>query len=230
MGSETGTTVHQMAAEYIKQRYNKPGNVYVGIVSRLDAMTSGVLVLARTSKAASRLVPQFSPDAKPGTKAEKTYLAIVEGQLGSPQGILRDFVRKDDDAKRMRVVSGELSDARAAQLRYKVIASDEEGSLIAVRLDTGRKHQIRLQFASRNHAIIGDRKYSSHQPFDQGIGLHSFRLSVNHPTRGERLSWTVNPPKSWKSRLREMSVGPEWQRRIDAIDWPSGDDAAEAAR
>ena len=227
MGAESGPTLHSMAADYIKHAYNKPGNVYVGIVSRLDAMTSGVVVLARTSKAASRLAPQFSPDASPESKAQKIYLAVVEGQLGDEDGVLQDHVIKDDAAHRMRVVSAEIPAARNAQLRYHVIARSDEHSMVAVRLGTGRKHQIRLQFANRRHPVIGDRKYGSRQAFPNGIALHSFRLQVNHPTRNEPMSWSVEPPSSWKSLLRQLAISGRLSDRIKRIDWQINDRGAE---
>lgn len=227
MGAESGPTVHSVAADYLKRTYNKPGNVFVGIVSRLDAMTSGVIVLARTSKAASRLVPQFSGNSIGQAKATKTYLAVLDGHLDSDRGILIDEVIKDDTAKRMRVVAVETPMTRRAQLRYVVMAEDDESTLVAVRLDSGRKHQIRLQFAERGHAVLGDRKYGSTRPFSKGIALHSFELEVTHPTRGERMKWRAKPPPSWTALLRRLRLDDDLAQRLAPLNWSFEDKGAE---
>jgi 23S rRNA pseudouridine1911/1915/1917 synthase len=229
MGAESGATLHSMAAEYLRHAYNKPGNVFVGIVSRLDAMTSGVIVLARTSKAASRLAPQFSALSLGEKRATKTYLVIVSGQLESRQGVLTDHMLKDDSAQRMRIVPKEAPGARHARLRFHTLAWDDQYSLVAVRLETGRKHQIRLQFADRGHAVLGDRKYGSPVPFSEGIALHSFQLQLSHPTRSERMTWTVAPPKSWRSLLKKLGVSDHLSERIARLDWHISGEGAERA-
>ena len=205
MGAESGPTVHSMAADYIKQRYNKPGKAFVGTVSRLDTMTSGVLVLARTSKAASRLTPQFGGNQKtrkPLPRADKVYIAAIEGHLDGDSGSLVDFVRKDDAARRMRVVDQNVSGAQEsgaqeACLDYVVLGRTDAVTLVAVRLRTGRKHQIRVQFAASGNTVWGDRKYGSRESF-AGIALHSFMLQISHPTLTTRMLFSVEPPKSWK--------------------------------
>ncbi|NND98884.1 MAG: RluA family pseudouridine synthase, partial [Pirellulaceae bacterium] len=165
MGAAAGEpTIHQLACDYLRIKYQKPGNVFVGVVSRLDTMTSGVIVLARTSKAASRLVPQFGGPQQ-GKKsaitdqADKIYLAAVEGDLDQQAGTLVDDVVKDDAARRMRVVDQSAAGAKRAELAFANIACTGDVTLVGVKLKTGRKHQIRLQFAERGHAVIGDRKY-----------------------------------------------------------------------
>lgn len=196
MGSESGATAHSLAAAYIKHKYNKPGKAFVGIVSRLDSMTTGVLVMARTSKAASRLSAQFADRSESGVG--KIYLAAVDGPLENPDGQLVDFVRKDDEARRMRVVDSNASKAQEARLRYVTLGANENTALLAVQLLTGRKHQIRLQFADRGHAILGDRKYNSRKPFPLGVALHSWRLQIIHPTLREKMWFETPLPKSWK--------------------------------
>jgi 23S rRNA pseudouridine1911/1915/1917 synthase len=196
MGAESGPTVHSMAADYLKRTYHKPGRAYVGVVSRLDAVTSGVLVLARTSKAAARLSAQFANTSQ--TRVSKIYLAGLAGQLDPPQGDLVDFVRKDDLAKRMRVVGSAAPGAQQAQLRYLTVGQRHDFSIVAVQLLSGRKHQIRLQFADRGHAVIGDRKYGSSRSFSAGVALHSWRLQINHPTKGESMWFEANTPRTWK--------------------------------
>ncbi|WP_417740593.1 RluA family pseudouridine synthase [Rosistilla oblonga] len=192
-GVTDGTSVFDQASEYIRVKYQKPGKVYLGIVSRLDTVTSGVLVLARTSKAASRL-----SDMLRRRTIEKRYLAVVEGTLPDAEGTLVDFVRKDDAAHRMVVCRESTADAKRAELRYRVIESSGRQSLIEVELITGRKHQIRLQLASRGMPVIGDRKYDASSTFPQGIALHAWQLTFEHPTKREPMSFECRPPKSWQ--------------------------------
>jgi 23S rRNA pseudouridine1911/1915/1917 synthase len=205
MGAVSGPTVHSMAEDYLKTTYHKPGRAYVGVVSRLDAVTSGVIVLARTSKAASRLSAQFAAGAP--DRVSKIYFAAVTGKLERAQDELVDFVRKDDRAQRMRVVGESAQGAREARLRYLVLGRQRDLSIVAVQLLSGRKHQIRLQFADRGHAIVGDRKYGSTRNFTTGVALHSWRLKISHPTKGDAMWFQADPPDSWKS-LRTMLANP----------------------
>ncbi len=217
MGAEHGEpTVHAMAAQYLKKTYHKPGRAYVGIVSRLDAMTSGVLVLARTSKAASRLAAQFAADTdQTSHPVAKIYLAAVHGRLDNDRGELVDFVMKDDDARRMRVVDDSRRGAQLARLRYLSLAADDDLSILAIELLSGRKHQIRVQFADRGHAVIGDRKYKSKQPFSDGIALHSWRLRIHHPTRRESMWFEAELPQSWKPFLPLLPAADSLRHRVD---------------
>lgn len=210
MGAEAGgATAYDWAAAYLKRRYNKPGKVFVGVVSRLDRSTTGVLVLARTSKAASRLSIQFGGPGKSkkvSGRAHKVYLAVVEGDLRCDEewpdaGTLTDAVWKDDTAFRMRVDRGNRSDAKPARLQYCVVNRAASRSLVAVRLLTGRKHQIRLQFAERGHPILGDRKYGSTREFPTGVALHSWRLLITHPTKQDSRLFSAALPESW-ARVR----------------------------
>lgn len=201
MGAESGMTAHRWAADYLRAKYRKPGRVYVGIVSRLDVVTSGVLVLARTSKAASRLVPQFAAnsDGACGNRAaaSKVYLAAVEGTWGGGHGELQDQLWKDDAARRMRTGGARRAGAQEARLRYRKLGDVAGGSILAVVLLTGRKHQIRTQFADRGYPIWGDRKYGGTRKFPVGIGLHSWRLEIEHPTRKSRMEFVADVPGSW---------------------------------
>jgi 23S rRNA pseudouridine1911/1915/1917 synthase len=181
------------AKAYIKAKYQKPGNVYLGVVSRLDAPVTGVLVIARTSKAASRLTEQFR-----ARTVEKTYWAAVEGTPRPASGELLDYVRKDERHRKMHVANKGAADAKEARLTYRTLQPLAGGALLEVELDTGRKHQIRLQLAHAGHPILGDRKYGSRRPFPRGVALHARRLAFDHPTRGERLDFTAPPPDSWR--------------------------------
>lgn len=202
MGAASGPTLHRMAADYLRRTYNKPGRAFVGIVSRLDAMTSGVIVLARTSKAAARLAPQFGergPEA-----ATKVYVAAVAGRLPDRFGTLDNHVRKDDAARRMRVVGENQPGAQRAVLEYQRLAETDAATLVAVRLRSGRKHQIRVQFATAGHPILGDRKYGSRDPFPVGIALHSWKLQVSHPTKRDRRWFSAPPPRSWNQLMSAL--------------------------
>ena len=217
MGAESGPTMHTLVANYLKTTYQKPGKAYVGVVSRLDAMTSGVLVFAKTSKAASRLSAQFAERSTGGT--EKIYLAGIEGTLSPTSSEWIDHVRKDDAAHRMRVVAPSVSGAKEACLRYHQVAAAPKGSLVAVRLISGRKHQIRLQFAERGHPVIGDRKYGSRRSFPQGIALHSWRLKIIHPTQRVAMWFRADPPATWKAWLSQLPAAqrPRWDAKLDRL-------------
>ena len=202
MGAESAETLHSLATAYIKHKYNKPGNAYLGVVSRLDMMTSGVIVFARTSKAASRLVPQFGATdpkkRKTASSATKIYIAAIEGRLDEAQQTLVDQVYKDDHAQRMRIADASAAGTQRAESQYVRLAESDDFTVVAVRLLSGRKHQIRVQFADRGHPIIGDRKYGSKQEFSAGIALHSWCLQITHPTRQQLFTWYAELPASWK--------------------------------
>jgi 23S rRNA pseudouridine1911/1915/1917 synthase len=115
-----------------------------------------------------------------------------------------DYVRKDDSAHRMRTVDQSVHAAQRAELDYLLVASTSRLSVVAVRLLTGRKHQIRLQFADRDHPILGDRKYCSKRAFSAGVALHSWRLQITHPTRRKRCTWFAPLPSSWDSLTKTL--------------------------
>lgn len=187
-------TLLAMAKQYIKRRYHKPGNVYLGIVSRLDAPVTGVVLMARTSKAARRLTEQFRSGA-----AEKLYWTIVEGKVQPPSGSCVDWVGKDERHHRMHIVGPTLPGAKEARLSYRRLADVEGDSLLEVELQTGRKHQIRLQLAHRGYPILGDRKYGSRRRWPTGIALHARRLVISHPVGGARLEFEAPLPGAWRS-------------------------------
>jgi 23S rRNA pseudouridine1911/1915/1917 synthase len=187
-------TLLTVAKQDIKQRYHKPGNVYLGVVSRLDAPVTGVVLLARTSKAAARLTAQFRSHA-----VEKRYWALVEGAIEPAAGSLIDWLAPDERHRRMHVVGPTMPGAKEARLSYRRLSQIAGGSLLEVTLETGRKHQIRLQLAEHGHPIIGDRKYGSRQRFPSGIALHARWLAVTHPTTGDRIEFEAPLPEAWRS-------------------------------
>jgi len=175
---------------YIKEKYNKPGNVYLGLVHRLDRPVGGAIVFARTSKAASRLSDEVRKN-----QVERKYLAVTRGQLPADKGQLRDYLYKDRRKNRVSVVNRGMQDAKEAILDYKVLDRIGEGSLIEVKLQTGRSHQIRVQLAKQGAPLYGDQKYGQHvnQPGEQ-IALWAAQLSVKHPTKDETVSVDCPPP------------------------------------
>jgi 23S rRNA pseudouridine1911/1915/1917 synthase len=181
-----------LAREYIKQRYHKPGNVYLGAMSRLDAPVSGVVLFARTSKAASRLTAQFRT-----REVEKTYWALVAGSA-PPAADCTDWMIKDERHRRMHLATAAQPGAQEARLSYRRLAQLPRATLLEIALETGRKHQIRLQLSSRGLPILGDRKYGSRDTFPAGIALHSRRLQFVHPTRGQPIELVAPLPASWR--------------------------------
>ena len=181
---------------YIKEKYNKPGEVYLGLVHRLDRPTGGVMVLARTSKAASRLSEQVRDK-----KMHKKYLCIVDGKMESEKGSMRDFLLKNEKTNTSKVVKEGTKNAKEALLDYEVVKYNEEINMSVVKVDlhTGRHHQIRVQFASRNHSLSGDQKYGTRGRGKQ-LALWAYSLSFAHPTTKEELVFENYPEitGSWK--------------------------------
>ena len=205
-GDRTGDpTALAQAREYVRERHAKPGNVYLGLVHRIDRPVSGVMVLARTSKAASRLSRSFHDRL-----VEKTYLAVVVGSVQKDSGELSGFVERTHTRSRMAGEGG--ANARAASLAYRVLGRgelalptrDRRGrtpvtsratTLLEVTPRTGRHHQIRLQLSAAGFPIVGDLKYRAPEPLpDRAIALHAARLRFPHPVGGEMLELSAAPP------------------------------------
>ena len=197
---ETPSLFH-MAAQYIKHKYNKPGNVYLGITSRLDAPTTGVVAIARTSKAAGRLMIQFRD-----REVEKTYWAVVAGRLAPSSGEWTDYLAPDKRHRSVNVARPTDPEATEARLRYRVLEQLADRALVEVQLLTGRKHQIRVQFAHRGHPVWGDIKYGGPGGFTPGIALHARRLKFTHPVRQEPVEVTAPLPRSWQ----RLGLGGKW--------------------
>jgi 23S rRNA pseudouridine1911/1915/1917 synthase len=169
---------------YIKEKYNKPGNVYLGLVHRLDRNVSGVMVFARTSKCASRLSEQI----RKGTFS-KRYRARVQGKF-TGEGTLVNYLVKDERVNKVTVFDKEVPGSKRCELKYSAGEFDGEFTDVDVKLLTGRSHQIRAQFAHAGHPLEGDVKYGGKKSGD-GIGLVSWYLSFAHPTTGEKLEFTI---------------------------------------
>lgn len=189
-------TLDRQVKAYLKEKYSKPGNVFLGIVHRLDRPVSGVLLFARTSKAAARLAEQF----REGT-IEKIYWAVVEGEVASSAGSLEDWLRKDEAAHRVRVVEPRERGARQALLHFTTRAVHEGLSWLEVRPQTGRTHQLRVQLAHHGHPIFGDARYGSIHTFGDTIALHARSLTFLHPIRYEPITLTAELPRSWRGRF-----------------------------
>ena len=187
-----------LARQYVKVKYNKPGEVYLGVVSRLDLPVSGVVIFARTSKAASRLNEQFKNHS-----VQKIYRALVEGALRPKEAELTDYICENKESRQLWIPS-QLTEAaksrfspKEARLRYRVLDYFSSTTLVEVELLTGRKHQIRLQLAHKGVPIIGDGKYGA-KPIEQsGICLHAYKLAITHPTTRESIEF-IAPPPNWK--------------------------------
>jgi 23S rRNA pseudouridine1911/1915/1917 synthase len=206
-GSEE--TVDRLVKSYLKEKYHKPGEVFLGVVHRLDKPTSGVLVFARTSKAAARLSQQFRDAA-----VEKVYWAVVEGKptgshpwAKSDTGSLDDWLLHDDAAKRVRVVEADTPGAKPARLLFQVRGRHAGLTWLELRPHTGRKHQLRVQLAARGCPIYGDRKYGSAQPLGDAIALHARSLTFLHPTKHDPVTLTAEVPKHWKGRFTKLMAG-----------------------
>lgn len=196
-------TLDRAVKQYLKDRYQKPGNVFLGVVHRLDKPVSGVLLFARTSKAAARLSEQF----REGT-VEKTYWAIVEGDVQAMAGTLEDWLLRDREDRRVSIVEPRSPGAKQALLHFQQRGNHGGLTWLEVRPQTGRTHQLRVQLAHHGHPIFGDSKYGSIRTFETGIGLHARQLTFLHPIRYEPITLTADVPRLWKRRfayvLREM--------------------------
>ena len=192
-GDETGDeTLLGRAKAYLKRKYAKPGEVYLGLVHRLDRPVSGVVLFARTSKAAGRLAEQFRTGS-----AQKVYHALVETPPNPSEGELHDWLFKEEDRNVSRAVPQGTPGAKECRLLYRVLERRGDGlTLVEVTPLTGRSHQIRVQLGRRGCPIVGDAKYGARRGFEDGaIALHAARLTLEHPVRREPL--VVACPAPW---------------------------------
>jgi len=167
--------------DFIKKRDNKPGNVYLGLIHRLDRPVGGVMVFAKTSKCASRLSEQVRTRT-----LKKTYYAVVEGNVGK-EGTFKDYLLKDTKTNIVKVDKK----GKEAILDYKLIDYKDNLSLVKINLKTGRSHQIRVQFSSRNYPLYGDNKYNKNAKIGQQIALFAKELELIHPITKEILNFSL---------------------------------------
>ena len=195
-GDKTGDiplTEHIKA--YLKEKYNKPGEVYLGLIHRLDRPTSGLVIFAKTDKAASRLSKLFQE-----RKLKKTYWAVVQNAPSETQGQLTHFLKKNEKQNKSYVVSETIIGAKKAVLNYTYIGKSDRYHLIEIELLTGRHHQIRCQLAYIGCPIKGDVKYGFSRPnLDLSIHLHARSIELIHPVKKENILLIANPPpdKIW---------------------------------
>ncbi len=190
-GDETGDTpLSELAKAYLKAKYQKPGNVFVGVVHRLDRPVSGVVVLAKTSKALSRLNEQFKT-----RQTEKIYWALTRRAPQPHTGMLVHWLLKDTARNVSKALTHEKPGSQRAELSYTLLRNQANAFLVEVRPITGRPHQIRVQMASLKCPILGDLKYGAPEPLpDKSIALHARQLGFSHPVSKEWLLITAQLP------------------------------------
>jgi 23S rRNA pseudouridine1911/1915/1917 synthase len=185
---------------YRRHNENKPGDVFVGLVHRLDRMVGGIMIFAKTSKAAGRLSEQVR-----SRNMRKQYLAIVRAEQ-LPGGVMEDYLVKDPDTNISKVVHPSNPAAKIARLKYRVISVKDDLTLVNIELETGRSHQIRVQFASRGWPLVGDVKYGTEKAGTQGPALWAYAIGIEHPTTKEKLEFAELPHDRapWASFKEEL--------------------------
>ncbi|MBR4068253.1 MAG: RluA family pseudouridine synthase [Clostridia bacterium] len=185
-------SLHEWGKAYIKEKYQKPGEVYLGLVHRLDRPVGGLVAFARTSKSASRLSEQLRSH-----HMEREYLAVVTGSSLPDSATLHDWLEKNEDTGNVHVVQAKKAGAQEAKLAYRVLARDtqQDTALLHVRLQTGRKHQIRVQLANSGHPIVHDMRYG-HGVRGENIALWGAVLRLDHPTQKVSLCFLSYPKAS----------------------------------
>ena len=200
-GDESGErSLVDLARDYLKTKYAKPGNVFVGLVHRLDRPTSGVVLIARTSKGADRLSAQF----REGT-VRKVYRAVVEGSPAEESGEWADRLAKDETRNVVSVVEAGDPEGRDAHVAFRVVERRGASTVIELIPTTGRGHQLRVQLASRGMPIVGDRKYGARSTLlardgRPRVALHAFELTFRHPTRPETITVSAPMPTDWPAK------------------------------
>lgn len=181
---------------YVKEKYNKEGDAFIGLVHRLDRPTGGIMVFARNSKSAKRLSEQFATH-----DVEKTYFAITNGVLKIKNQKLVNYLKKDEKENLVKVVPMSENGAKKAELVYNFLEDNGKESLVEVKILTGRSHQIRVQLANIGHSLVGDVKYGKQKGTTSKLGLWAGKLAFNHPTTKERLVFMAMPDETvvpWK--------------------------------
>ena len=192
----------ELVKEYLREKYQKPGNVYLGVPHRLDRPVSGVVVFSRNSKCAARLAEQFAK-----REVSKVYVAVLEKAPADDKGTLVDWLYRIPDESRVELSTADHPGAKAANLSYRVLDRRRGRALVEIDLGTGRMHQIRIQFGSRGWPILGDVQYGAKAPFpgyreaeprETPIALHAAKLTIQHPIRYEPLTIRAPLPPAWR--------------------------------
>lgn len=204
LGGKTGVpTLERQVKDWLRERFQKPGNVYLGIPHRLDRPVSGVILFARNSKAASRLAEQFRE-----RQVQKIYWGLTATAPEPAQGTLVDWLLKDPDRAHVTVVPPQTPQARQAILHYRTASTTPLGTLLEIELETGRMHQIRAQLGHHGWPILGDRQYGATSdlvsplpadPTTTPIGLHARQITFLHPIRYEPVTIVAPLPENWGS-------------------------------
>lgn len=192
-GDQTGDLcLTDYAKEYLKEKYAKPGNVFVGLVHRIDRPVSGMVVLAKTSKALERMNKLFQDRA-----LEKNYVAIVKRENIAESAVLKHWLTRDANKNKTFASLVKKADAQSAELSYEVLEHIDNYSLLLIKPVTGRQHQIRVQMQANKTPIKGDLKYGSPRSnADGSICLHAYQLKFEHPVTKEMMTFTAPPPES----------------------------------
>lgn len=186
--SSNDESLLDMVKNYIKEKDNKPGNVYVGLVHRLDRPTGGIMVFAKTSKAASRLCDDIK-----NHNFEKKYLAVLSGVPRDKSGRLENYLKKDEKTNTVRLAPALEEGAKKATLNYKVLEYNEKYSLVEIELETGRSHQIRVQMSANKTPVFADFKYGKGVK-DVNLALFAYKLKFTHPTTKKLMTFLAMPP------------------------------------
>ena len=182
------TTLLDIGKDYLRREFNKPGNVYLGLVHRLDRLVSGTIIFARTSKAASRLSEQFRNGS-----VRKVYRAIIEGIIAK-NGRFNDYI----DRRGSKSFITNDSSGKYAELDYKRIKKVNNFSFVEINLLTGRHHQIRVQFSHRGYPILGDIRYEAKNRLSENaLALHAYSITIFHPITKQELNFKADMPSSW---------------------------------
>ncbi len=189
----TDISLLKEAEYYLREKYQKPGNIFIGVVSRLDRVVTGVLPLAKTSKAAARLSEQFRLRT-----VDKRYWAVVTGNPPATDKPLRHWLVRDERRAKTFCYDVPSSQASEGVMSYRILQRWEQFTLLEIQLETGRKHQIRAQLESIGCPVVGDRKYGSTMTWKESIALHCRKLTLEHPTLKTRLTWQSPVPRAWK--------------------------------
>lgn len=194
-GDKTGDLpMSEMVKSYLKEKYAKPGNVFCGVVHRIDRPVSGLVIFARTSKALSRLNEMLRKG-----EIHKTYRALVEGRMEKSEGEIESWLLSDGRMNKTFIADANTPGAKLSKLRYRTIETGDRYSIVEVNLLTGRKHQIRCQLASLGHPIKGDLKYGAKRSNPGGgISLQAWKIEFTHPVSKEPISITENETFSFQ--------------------------------